>query len=561
MTPAERAVKLNELISQSAQRLPALTAKETAKAMEIIEQSRGQLVDQLLNNSGADGIIKRERADSLLRSLGGVQNQLNAGMVDSVRTAYEQAVERAGGDMEKAFKEAGVSSLGLDFGMVSSDTLAYLARRFSGEEGGLVLSDRIWKMTADQRKSLEGVITSGILQGKSVKSLSREVRDSFNTSKYNAERLMRTEVNTAYRVAFAKSAESAYVTEEYLQIIRGDADMPNHKCTIMSEEDPYGKGAGVFKASDSEIYNPHPNCTSYLLYVIDEDKVAKADEIEERLDDPEDGEETEQLRSNIDEVMNAKTPKQVEKVLRREMPEVKNINLKGFDLEYSQETAQRLLTLKNRYPEGTQYINHFETIQEHYERLYQHRIRETTIFNLQRKGLENTAENYKRMEAEVRRARVVKKKKARPNVSGFTYQTDSDLHRGIYINKDEAKDYSNAINKAQYSKVSGWHPTNTPVQTVVHEYGHVLDFHLLEVAPEERHALVGELYLKTKDKAYASGDPSKFMGQQLSQYGFTNDKEFVAEAFTEYYEKGDEARDIAKYIGEGMTNLLKKYRG
>jgi hypothetical protein len=304
MTPAERATKLNELIAHSAQRLPSLTDREVSKAMQIIHQNRVQLVDQLLANSGADGKVKRERAEGLLNSLSTLQHQLNDGLVDSVKSAYEVAVERAGGDIQKAFNEAGMPAVGLNFNNLSSDTLAYLAKRFSGEEGGLVLSDRIWNMTKDQQGKLNEVLTNGILQGKSNSTLRKEVMAVYNTSRFNADRLIRTETNTAYRVAFAKSAESAYVTEEYLEIVKGVADRPEHECTILSEEDPYGKGPGVWKASDSQIYNPHPNCTSYLLYYINEDKVAEAMSFEDEepadaIPDPENVAEGKEFLDNL----------------------------------------------------------------------------------------------------------------------------------------------------------------------------------------------------------------------------------------------------------------------
>jgi hypothetical protein len=32
-------------------------------------------------------------------------------------------------------------------------------------------------------------------------------------------------------------------------------------------------GEGVYKPTDSQIYQPHPNCTSYLTYVLTEREV------------------------------------------------------------------------------------------------------------------------------------------------------------------------------------------------------------------------------------------------------------------------------------------------
>src|SRR5690625_5904003 len=41
-------------------------------------------------------------------------------------------------------------------------------------------------------------------------------------------------------------------------------------CVDLAKEDRYGKGPGVFKPMDTDIWQPHVQCTSYSSYILDE---------------------------------------------------------------------------------------------------------------------------------------------------------------------------------------------------------------------------------------------------------------------------------------------------
>lgn len=55
-------------------------------------------------------------------------------------------------------------------------------------------SDRIWMYQDILRDDLDRLLQTGLIQGKNPRVLAREIRDKFNTTAYNAERLMRTEL-------------------------------------------------------------------------------------------------------------------------------------------------------------------------------------------------------------------------------------------------------------------------------------------------------------------------------------------------------------------------------
>lgn len=68
-------------------------------------------------------------------------------------------------------------------------------------------SDRIWTNQALLRNRLSGLLQSGMIQGKNPRVLAREIKKEFNTSTYNAERLMRTELARVQTEAAKQSFE------------------------------------------------------------------------------------------------------------------------------------------------------------------------------------------------------------------------------------------------------------------------------------------------------------------------------------------------------------------
>ena len=55
-------------------------------------------------------------------------------------------------------------------------------------------SDRIWMYQDVLRADLSRILQTGLIQGKNPRALAREIREKFNATRYNAERLMRTEL-------------------------------------------------------------------------------------------------------------------------------------------------------------------------------------------------------------------------------------------------------------------------------------------------------------------------------------------------------------------------------
>ena len=113
-------------------------------------------------------------------------------------------------------------------------------------------SDRIWMyqdlMKADLSKQLE----SGLIQGKNPRVLARELKKTFNTSTFNAERLMRTELARVQTEAQKQSFERNGFEEYEFIVNAGCCDI----CQGLS-----GKHFKVSKMMPGENAPPmHPHC-------------------------------------------------------------------------------------------------------------------------------------------------------------------------------------------------------------------------------------------------------------------------------------------------------------
>lgn len=112
-------------------------------------------------------------------------------------------------------------------------------------------SDRLWSDQTALRAELDKLLHRGIVQGLNPRQLARELRKVFNTSVYNSERLLRTELARVQGDAFKDSMEQAGI-EKYEYIAEPTA------CDVCKPLD--GK---IFRVEDMQPgvnFLMHPNC-------------------------------------------------------------------------------------------------------------------------------------------------------------------------------------------------------------------------------------------------------------------------------------------------------------
>lgn len=258
--------ELDDIFRRMSKDYGALNKKQQAYAIKEIGRIRSEVNDLLADYADDDGIISRRRANMVIRELDGIEK--------SIRKNGEIIFEEIASDTSdwttnRIAKISGVTISGAATERVNKHVVKYIAKRFGDD--GLVLSDRVWGLGADIREEISSVIRSNIIRGEGIQKMIPEIRKVYDNETWKIRRLARTEGVTAHRAATSYNAVESDLVE-YVQFHDGgpDKNHENHACYDLANRDPYGKGRGVYKPNDTEIWMPHPQCTSYISYILDE---------------------------------------------------------------------------------------------------------------------------------------------------------------------------------------------------------------------------------------------------------------------------------------------------
>lgn len=117
---------------------------------------------------------------------------------------------------------------------------------------GAKWSDRIWFDQEALRAEVDKLLNRGLLQGTNPRVLARELRKTFDTSIYNSERLLKTELARVQADAFTDSLDQADI-QQYKYVAEPGA------CSICSP-----LNGETFNRVDAQpgvnLYPMHPNC-------------------------------------------------------------------------------------------------------------------------------------------------------------------------------------------------------------------------------------------------------------------------------------------------------------
>lgn len=251
--------ELDAIYDKLARDYGKLNDKQVAYAIKEVGRVRADIAELLTEFAADDGTIKRQRLSRLLRELDDVEKALR----ENGTTAMTQVITQSA-----VLAIAASQIITGSIERLNKRTVDYVIRRFG--EDGLVLSNRIWGTSGEIRDSISTVLRTGIIRGDAVGTMVRDVRKVFDNETWKIKRLVVTEGNTAYRVASANSVRDSKVAD-YVRINENGSRHRNHtshKCYKLAQEDRYGEGKGVFKPTDTAIYMPHPNCSSYITAVL-----------------------------------------------------------------------------------------------------------------------------------------------------------------------------------------------------------------------------------------------------------------------------------------------------
>lgn len=240
----------------------AFNEKQQAYAIREIGRVRGELADMLADFADDDGTIKRRRIAMVLRELDEIETSLRERGTVALETVIKQSSEWT---TRKITKAIGISLSKSAFDRVNEHVIKYVVKRFG--EDGLVLSDRIWGLSGEIRDELSSVIRSSLIRGDGINAMIPRIRRVYENETWKIRRLARNESVTAHRAAISYNARESDVVKWvkfHAGVKRSEA------CVALAREDRYGIGPGVFKPTDTDIWMPHVNCTSYISYILDE---------------------------------------------------------------------------------------------------------------------------------------------------------------------------------------------------------------------------------------------------------------------------------------------------
>lgn len=552
MNPTEREAKLNRLISKSASQYDAFTDKQTLFAIKELRRTENSLIAKLADATGDDGIVKRERMNSLLSDVRNMRREITADLTGAMDLTLQQSAGKAFEDLGMAFEGAklgSLASMGVEYNRLNEFVFKYTAQRFGDD--GLVLSDRIWNLSGSMTADLNDTVRTAIIQGQGLNSAVAAVRKVYDAGTSSIRRLVVTESNNAYRAAFLHTAQESRLVN-WVRIHKGEADRPNHKCSIYAMEDNYGEGAGIFKASDTKIAHPHPNCTSWLEYIVDRDMTQNRYREQEVLPTNPPVDAIAESQTEVDAALRTlepvKTAAGVEKWMNKNLP-MNYVDLKDFDPEAAKDFARQIFVLQQRYPEGMERLQGFSTAQNFYKKGREYEIARNVDANMQKHPGRWTREY---LEANLRKRIPLKKVPSNTNAFATNWGNGFD---GVYINKNLAKDYGEFKRRKLDAGNSKWSAVGSPTGTLTHEYGHMLDYWLQANHAPLRADMIDDLWAvgKVRDK--------QWWRDNVSEYGGTNDMEMFAEMFSDYIHNGDSAKDMSKKFGKRLDDAMNKIRG
>lgn len=246
--------------------LPDYAAK---KVLKIIEDSGTE-------STATRSQIKVTKLRKILKELDDLERTYTSTLYESTIDAMTKAMELT---VKRLTKLDGVDI------QSKIDVEAQLGKKVT--IGDKTLEQRIKVVGSNTADEVRKAIRKGILGGDDVDDIVANIRKTFSDTDWRVRRIVESEIYGAYRVQLGATADANGF--DWIRIHESFPRHPRrkqHKCYPLANTDKYGKGKGVYKSTDTEIFYPHPQCTSWLevLTDIDSGKDKERDEVDEDVD-------------------------------------------------------------------------------------------------------------------------------------------------------------------------------------------------------------------------------------------------------------------------------------
>lgn len=284
----------------SAQRdMVKLDAATLDDLQQLYSQAADDIAQRIAAYSGADGNIALQEMQNVLTQVNVRLKQLSGARNALLNNSLSMAADLGSQPL------AGEAVLSSAAAMTINQEALQFVRTFVAADG-LQLSDRIWRLDRQARDVVVNSIEQAIIQGQGAAQAAREflsrgsvvpveVQDKLsaaNASRIakdatdalltgqgspmdNAMRLMRTEINRAHGTAYAKGA-LAHPDAAGVRFLLSPGHPKPDICDLLSTQNLYGLGQGVYPTIESSGWPAHPNTLSFLEIVF-KDEITAAD--------------------------------------------------------------------------------------------------------------------------------------------------------------------------------------------------------------------------------------------------------------------------------------------
>lgn len=263
----------------------------------IYRTAAADIQARIRNYAGADGNVALQELQNALAQVNARLRELSQARDVLLNDKLGMAVDLGA----QPFSNVIATSASMQIG---NEALQFV-RTFVAADG-LQLSDRIWRLDRHAREAVTGAIERAVIQGHGAAQAAREflmrgmpvpgdITSKIGTANAdkigkeaagslftgegspmdNAMRLFRTEINRAHGMAYAQNAFSL-PDAAGVRFLLSPAHPKPDICDLLSSQNLYGLGAGVYPSVEKSGWPAHPNTLSFLEAVF-KDEITDAD--------------------------------------------------------------------------------------------------------------------------------------------------------------------------------------------------------------------------------------------------------------------------------------------
>lgn len=236
-----------------------------ALLVPLIAVVTSSLKESSVSYTGANGkVVTYNQTTIKQTALRNIMSELNRLEKEYANTLYEATLKGM-----KAAVEETVNGLSVVDGIDDSrvvDVEKELAKKPIVDP--YTLEQRIKRLSAELSGNIRTAVRQAAFSGEDANKIIALMQEEFGNVEWQVVRVIESEIYNAYRYQFGKIASNNGF--DWLRIHESFPRHPRrkkHKCYPLANTDKYGKGKGVYKSTDIEIFYPHPQCTSWLELV------------------------------------------------------------------------------------------------------------------------------------------------------------------------------------------------------------------------------------------------------------------------------------------------------